>query len=158
MAPQLELLNNDGGQSYLRMTKSAFDQLRMNYVALHDKKLLTFVDPPTLEGGATLKTMPFGNVAWKHHLGAYIDLLMQNHELKHELQDTVEDFMRQLPTSRLGFPRLVPEARSWFDCGLSNNVLPHRLKTLHTLWETENIDDDMAAEMEERVLRAFIYN
>ena len=91
MAPQLELLNNDGGQSYLRMTKSAFDQLRMNYVALHDKKLLTFVDPPTLEGGATLKTMPFGNVAWKHHLGAYIDLLMQNHELKHELQDTVKN-------------------------------------------------------------------
>jgi hypothetical protein len=157
MAPTLDELNNDGGSSYLRMTQSAFDQLRMNYVALHEKKLLTFVDPPTLEMGA-IKTVPFGNVAWKHHLKGYLDLLLQNHELKLPLQTTVHEFLRQLPTSNLGFPRLMPEARSWFDCGLSENVLPHRLKTLHSLWAEEHIDDDQVAAMEERMLRAFIYN
>lgn len=154
MAPQLSELNHDGGRTYLAMARALLDQLRSNLLAMHAEGIVTFVQDP----GVGIRAVPNGPVVWLHHLAAYLALLLQNHILREWLQPAADSVMASLPVSRLGFPRVAPETRTWYDVGVHPGVLPQRLQTLLDLWQTHEVDDDKAVEMEENLLRAFVYN
>lgn len=151
---KLAVLNRDSGKTYTSTCRALVDQLKENLIALHSNGAVTYV-----QSGIMLRALPHAAVVWVHHIENYLRVIVRDHTLRSDLDPKVNELVHALPHARMIHEQKAhPDMNTWFDCGVKPGVLPDRLKELLEAWERRSVGDEQAAEMEERLLRSFVYN